>query len=75
MKACVIHLLSSEVDLSIYFEVQAAFENNFLLVLLVFHTPSCVFVPLPHAGLSDLAADCLYINRRVGAFLTQIHQE
>lgn len=32
------------------------------------------FAPLPHAGLSDVAAYCLNINRRVGAFLTQQHR-
>lgn len=33
-----------------------------------------VFSSLPQAGLSDVTACCLYINGRVGAFLTQHHR-
>lgn len=78
MKACVIHLLGGEVDFSIYFEVQAAFWNNVLLVLLVFHTPSCVFCPSPICR-SIRRGSLLFRYKQEGWCFsyttTQIHQE
>lgn len=71
-KACAVHVLGCEWELYCFSkssEVErVASQKRFWFFLFCFFH-SRVSPALPHAGVSDMAAYCLYINRVVAAFL------
>lgn len=72
-KACAVHVLGCEWDIFCFSKSsavqRAASQSCFWLFLFLFFSPLCVTCSPPHAGVSDMAAYCLYINRVVAAFL------